>query len=154
MKPYEAREIAAQAWCDNSTSHLDMIPELAEAFAKILVEEVGKASPASVPEGTNMDKQYLQTEFDTFFEFDSDDRSFVTSTSAKMFAEHMALPIEAQVEQLRAELSALREAVQPFVRLMKSTSGRIPTERLSFADWHALAKVSAGDTATTERPNA
>ena len=44
MEPYEAREIAAQAWCDNSTSHLDMIPELAEAFAKILVEEVGKAS--------------------------------------------------------------------------------------------------------------
>ena len=50
MEPYEAREIAAQAWCDNSTSHLDMIPELAEAFAKILVEEVGKASPASAPE--------------------------------------------------------------------------------------------------------
>ena len=40
MEPYEAREIAAKAWCDNSTSHLDMIPELAEAFAKILVEEV------------------------------------------------------------------------------------------------------------------
>ena len=100
-----------------------------------------------------MDKQYLETEFDTFFEFDSDDRSFVTSTSAKMFAEHMAFPIEAQVEQLRAELTALREAVQPFVRLMKGTSGRIPTERLSFADWHALAKVGDDDTAT-ERPNA
>ena len=108
-----------------------------------------------------MDKQYLETEFDTFFEFDSDDRffefdsddrSFVTSTSAKMFAEHMAFPIEAQVEQLRAELTALREAVQPFVRLMKGTSGRIPTERLSFADWHALAKVGDDDTAT-ERPN-
>ena len=53
MEPCEAREIAAQAWCDNSTSHLDMIPELAEAFAKILVEEVGKASPASAPEGFN-----------------------------------------------------------------------------------------------------
>ena len=49
MEPYEAREIAAKAWCDNSTSHLDMIPELAEAFAKILVEEVGRASPASAP---------------------------------------------------------------------------------------------------------
>ena len=47
MEPYEAREIAAKAWCDSSTSHLDMIPELAEAFAKILVEEVGRASPAS-----------------------------------------------------------------------------------------------------------
>ena len=100
-----------------------------------------------------MDKQYLETEFDTFFEFDGDDRSFVTSTSAKMFAEHMTQPIEAQVEQLRAELTALREAVQPFVRLMKGTSGRIPTERLSFADWHALAKVGDDDTAT-ERPNA
>ena len=51
MEPYEAREIAAQAWCDNSTSHLDMIPELAEAFAKILVEEVGIARAASAPEG-------------------------------------------------------------------------------------------------------
>ena len=49
MELREAREIAAQAWCDNSTSHLDMIPELAEAFAKILVEEVGKASRASAP---------------------------------------------------------------------------------------------------------
>ena len=49
MELYEAREIAAKAWCDNSTSRLDMIPELAEAFAKILVEEVGRASPASVP---------------------------------------------------------------------------------------------------------
>ena len=51
MELREAREIAAKAWCDSSTSHLDMIPELAEAFAKILVEEVGKASPASAPEG-------------------------------------------------------------------------------------------------------
>ena len=54
MELREAQEIAAQAWCDNSTSHLDMIPELAEAFAKILVEEVGKASPASVPANFKM----------------------------------------------------------------------------------------------------
>ena len=53
MELREAREIAAKAWCDNSTSHLDMIPELAEAFAKILVEEVGRASPASVPAWTH-----------------------------------------------------------------------------------------------------
>ena len=50
MELREAREIAAQAWCDNSTSHLDMVPELAEAFAKILVEEVGIARAASAPE--------------------------------------------------------------------------------------------------------
>jgi len=99
-----------------------------------------------------MDKQYLETEFNTFFEFDSADRSVVTSTSAKMFAECMAAPIEAQVEQLRSELHALRDAVRPFVRLVKDTSGKIPTERLSFADWHTLAKVGDGDTAI-ERPN-
>ena len=57
-----------------------------------------------------MDKQFLETEFNKFFEFDSEDRSFVTSTSAKLFAEHVARPIEAQVEQLRSELSALRDA--------------------------------------------
>ena len=92
-----------------------------------------------------MDKQYMEKEFDTFFEFNSDDGSFVTSTSAKMFAQHMAQPIEAQVEQLRAELAALRVAVRPFVKLVEGTSGRIPTERLSFADWHALVKVGAGE---------
>ena len=109
MELYEAREIAAKAWCDNSTSHLDMIPELAEAFAKILVEEVGKASPANTPEGTNMDKQYLSTEFDSFFEFPSDDKSQVSSISAKLFAEHIAYPIKAEVERLRDEIAALRQ---------------------------------------------
>ncbi len=94
-----------------------------------------------------MDKQYLETEFDAFFEFDSDDRSVVTSTSAKMFAEHMAVPIEAQVEQLRAELKTLRNAAGPFAKLMRHTSGPIPVDRLSLADWHALAKACAGDTA-------
>ena len=94
-----------------------------------------------------MDKRYLNTEFDRFFEFDSEDRSFVTSTSAKMFVEHMAFPIEMQVEKLRAELIAIRDAVAPFARLVKDTSGRIPTERLSLADWHALAKVGAAATA-------
>jgi hypothetical protein len=67
-------------------------------------------------------------------------------------AENSQNQFKAQAEQLRAELSALRDAVRPFVRLVKTTSGRIPTERLSFADWHALAKVGADDTAT-ERPN-
>ena len=118
-----------------------------------------------------MDKQYLEIEFNTFFEFDSDDRSVVTSTSAKMFAEHMAMPIEAQVEQLNlelqkrdkcsfmgpmrdcpthgesAELAALREAVKPFAAIFNETSGRIPTERLSLANWYDLVK------AFNKRPN-
>ena len=51
----------------------------------------------------------------------------------------VGLPIRAALE----ELDALREAVKPFSRLVHGTSGRIPTERLSFADWHALAKAAA-----------
>ena len=70
MEPYEAREIAAQAWCDNSTSHLDMIPELAEAFAKILVEEVGKASPASAPEGWKW-RRHARTRWEAVGHWDS-----------------------------------------------------------------------------------
>ena len=70
MEPYEARERAAQAWCDNSTSHLDMIPELAEAFAKILVEEVGKASPASAPEGWKW-RRHARTRWEAVGHWDS-----------------------------------------------------------------------------------
>ena len=33
-----ARQKAAQAWCMNNTSHLEMQPDLAEAFAEILDE--------------------------------------------------------------------------------------------------------------------
>lgn len=33
-----ARQKAAQAWCKDTTSHVGMIPELAEAFAEILQE--------------------------------------------------------------------------------------------------------------------
>lgn len=60
-----------------------------------------------------MDKQRLQDEFDGFFEFCTTDRSVVTAVSALLFAEHIARPIEAQVEQLQAELAALRVALKP-----------------------------------------
>lgn len=39
MTMQEARERAAQAWCTPETEHVVMIPELAEAFAEILLEE-------------------------------------------------------------------------------------------------------------------
>lgn len=51
----------------------------------------------------------------------------------------VGMPIRAAIE----ELDALRAAVKPFARLVSQTDGRIPTERLSFADWHALAKAAA-----------
>lgn len=42
---------------------------------------------------------------------------------------------------LQAEVKRLRTAVKPFAALVATTSGRIPHERLSLADWHALAKA-------------
>lgn len=54
--------------------------------------------------------------------------------------------IEATVKL--AELAALRDAVKPFAAIINETSGRIPTERLSLANWHDLVK------AFNERPNA
>lgn len=40
----ECRQIAAQCWCAESTQHLTMIPELAEAFARVLSQWMGVAA--------------------------------------------------------------------------------------------------------------
>lgn len=37
-----------------------------------------------------MNRDDITKEFDRFFEFDTDDRNTVTSTSARLFAEHIA----------------------------------------------------------------
>lgn len=37
------REIAARAWCAPETGHIEMMPELAEEFAKILQRELAAA---------------------------------------------------------------------------------------------------------------
>lgn len=47
-----------------------------------------------------MNRDDIAKEFDRFFEFDTDDRSTVTSTSARLFAEHIARKaINAEREQ-------------------------------------------------------
>jgi len=50
-----------------------------------------------------------------------------------------------RVRALLEELQTLRKAVRPFAALVETTSGRIPTERLSLADWHNLAKAMKGE---------
>jgi hypothetical protein len=40
-----------------------------------------------------------------------------------------------------AEIERLRKAIAPFAQIMIGTSGRVPTERLSFADWHSLSRA-------------
>ena len=42
---------------------------------------------------------------------------------------------------LGVEVERLRTAMKPFARLVSTTSGRIPYERLSAADWHGLVKA-------------
>ena len=48
---------------------------------------------------------------------------------------------EPQSHALPPGMERLYKAVQPFVKLMRNTSGRIPYERLSAADWHELDKA-------------
>lgn len=50
-----------------------------------------------------MDKQYLNDEFNRFFDFPTEDKSQVSSVSAKLFAEHIAYPLERELEKLQAE---------------------------------------------------
>lgn len=50
---------------------------------------------------------------------------------------------EPQAHALPPGLERLYKAVGPFVKLLTNSQGRIPTERLSAADWHELAKAYA-----------
>ena len=47
----------------------------------------------------------------------------------------------AKESALRDEVLRLKTAMRPFVRLVETTSGRIPYENLSAADWHSLVKA-------------
>ena len=51
----------------------------------------------------------------------------------------------------RDELQAIRQAAIPFIKLVKGTSGRIPTERLSASDWNNLCRAAS---LAIEPPNA
>ena len=48
---------------------------------------------------------------------------------------------EPKPHDLPPGLERLYKAARPFVRLLKGTSGRIPTELLSFANWQELARA-------------
>jgi len=88
--------------------------------------------------------------------FDGSDRPRTHNrANAKCIAAlHNAWPsILAEREQMRAKLEAaqrLRDAVKPFVKIVTASSGRIPHERLSAANWHELCKASAAFNKDTE----
>ncbi len=64
-----------------------------------------------------------------------DDAAFIARARTRMPA------LLALVRERDAEIATLLKAMEPFVRLVKETNGNIPTERLSFANWHTLSKV-------------
>ncbi len=51
-----------------------------------------------------MKSEDIEAEFDKFFEFPEENRSIVTSVSAKLFAQHIAKQIEGRVDALRAAI--------------------------------------------------
>lgn len=77
-------------------------------------------------------------------------KAFCESRNEQLMRERGLLP-ETDAEKLANEIafnegwqehiSDLLDAMRPFVMLAKVTSGRIPTEKLSFANWRCLAKA-------------
>lgn len=66
-----------------------------------------------------------------------------TETIDRLFLELSQVTSATTAKELDLKKAALRlrGAMQPFAELMLTTSGRIPHERLSAADWHALANA-------------
>jgi hypothetical protein len=44
--------------------------------------------------------------------------------------------------RLRDHIHAMESAIEPFAKIVRDSDNRIPTERLSYANWHALTKVA------------
>jgi len=52
----------------------------------------------------------------------------------------MAGELNDNVEFLVDQLIELREAIEPFVNIVKTSNGRIPVEKLSAAEWHRMCE--------------
>jgi hypothetical protein len=132
MELNEAREIAAQCWCDPETQHLVMNTDLAEAFAKRLVEAWNRrASQASEPvawrwwvpiPGGTWSEHYSDTKptpvgkKDITPLFDHSAPCARCEDSDKVLSDNMAFmdqkvaALEAELKLYRAEMSEAREA--------------------------------------------
>ena len=53
----------------------------------------------------------------------------------------MTSTMELELSDAREKVRELVCAMEPFARLMNTTSGRIPVEQLSLANWHDLVKA-------------
>ena len=59
-----------------------------------------------------MDKKYLNDEFDHFFDCTTEDKSQVSSVSAKLFAEHIAYPVLMDNARLKDQLAAQAATIE------------------------------------------
>lgn len=111
MLKSEARGLAAQAWCQETTMHLKMDPDLAEAFADILVDarKFGKSSSAKIKGTINatvsLDRKQATISADTIFA-----KEFVRVLDSEIGQPRLGL---ATCQELLDELSARIEVHGP-----------------------------------------
>lgn len=66
----------------------------------------------------DLDRPYIDREFDSFIEYPTEDKRFVSTVSAKLFAEHIAKPglleaarLQSLVAEMLAELQGCRAEI-------------------------------------------
>ncbi|MGL4232648.1 MAG: hypothetical protein ACRDAM_21730 [Casimicrobium sp.] len=72
-------------------------------------------------------------------------------TSEKPFVGSEPLYAQPTIDALQARIVELEKAVEPFAKVTLTSSGRIPVERLSFANWHVLTKAYKKSAIAKER---
>lgn len=68
-------------------------------------------------------------------------RETKAADAARLAREHEQADEPLYIEGLSEHIGDLVEAIKPFAEIVTGSSGRIPTERLSAADWHRLVKA-------------
>lgn len=92
-----------------------------------------------------MDRAQIRAEWDKFIEYPSDDKSFVSTVSAQLFAEHIA-KLQATQEPLQAgELPDEREAFEQWWRQRQLLTFPKDYDQSRLADWGAAYKPAAKD---------
>jgi hypothetical protein len=69
--------------------------------------------------------------------------SMQTETIDKLFLElsQVSKAMPAREIAIMEKVIAITQAVEPFAAIVRNSEGRIPTEKLSLADWHELSKA-------------
>lgn len=60
----------------------------------------------------NIDRPYIDREFDSFIEYPTDDKRFVSTASAKLFAEHIAQPALLEAARLQSLVAEMLNELQ------------------------------------------